>query len=180
MDNSIKNGYSSISKVLTSKPKSSDTNFNATIEMSKIASAETKAQLKAILSNLKGRAARLKKFENQEALIKKINKLIEKGEDKVKKLDIELRLEKKRKEAEKNQELKQAKKIREDILNKKRNRKFKELDDVKNADKIVSDYSTDITSHSNLNISTPIVSDNSDLSIETIDSVDVSSIDLTL
>jgi len=139
LNNNIGISSSNFSPSFKVSASSQDTNFNPALELTKLAAAETKAQVKVIIANLKGRAGRLKAAGNKDSLVKKINKIIKKGEEKIKKLNVEQKLEKMRKREEEAIHKKEAQKLKMEILERKRKRKFKELEDIKNADKIVGE-----------------------------------------
>lgn len=111
-------------------------NFNPTMEMMKVASANSPSQVRRYISTVNVKIAALKKAGNYDTLIKRFRKIITKAEEKITNLEYEERIEKKAKDMERLAKTKESKKLREVKENHKRHRKLKEGQDVQNADTI--------------------------------------------
>jgi len=189
LNNSTGISSSNFSSPFKVSVSSQDSNLNPTLELTKLAAAETKAQVKVIIANLKGRAGRLKAAGNKDSLVKKIKKIIKKGEEKIEKLSAEEKIERMRKRAEEAIRKKEAQELKMELLERKRKRKFKELEDIKNADKIVGESESENSEVTvDLSLSQMLCADSQALNLDsdacsTDVSVDISadsSVDVTL
>ena len=128
----------SFDKMKQSSAKNIASNFSPTLELVKLATATSESQVKNIMLNLNRKISTLKQAGGYEATVKKMNKIVKKGSEKIEKLEKEEEMKKKAKKAEEEKRIKESREIKKSLENKKLRRKNKEIDDIKNADAITA------------------------------------------
>lgn len=108
-------------------------------DLARIAGANNTRELYRIKSSIRSQIQSAASSNGEpykvSAMIKKMEKVIGKASIKIRRLNVEMRLEKKRKKAEKLHHEKAERKLKEELIRRKRNRKLHEAHDIANADK---------------------------------------------
>lgn len=139
-----------IKKALANKKK--NVSYNAVADLILIASTEAVGQVRAIKGRITRKFQQTKKsggddIEQARRALAAMKKVIGKAKTKIKRLEEESRIEKKRDAAEKARERELQKKLREELSRRRRERKFKEQNDimeaVKNPDTYGQEYYND-------------------------------------
>lgn len=114
------------------KPKKPKVDFNAVTELIQLANSETVSQASAVLSRVMVRYSTTASSDDKEviALRGSMLKVIRKARLKIKKLKNETRLCTRKKHAEAQQREAEVKKLEHELSIRKRNRKFKEQNDI--------------------------------------------------
>lgn len=117
------------------KPKKPKVNFNAVTELIQLANSETVSQASAVLSRVRVKYSSTASSDDKEviALRGSMLKVIRKARLKIKKLKNETRLSTRKKNAEAEQLEEEVKKLEHELSIRKRNRKFKEQNDIMEA-----------------------------------------------
>lgn len=150
--------------------------FDPKLELSKVASATTTAQVRRYINGINSKINILKKSGEYDVLIRQFKKIIEKAEEKVTRLQAEEKAEKKAKALERLKKLEESKKIRTNNQMSINNRKLKETSDIENAEAItfVGDYGTGVSESSAVNIGTVTAASSAVAAVGAEGSVDVS------
>ncbi|MBR1443313.1 MAG: hypothetical protein IJ583_07255 [Firmicutes bacterium] len=169
---------SSFDKMKQSSAKKIASNFSPVLELIKLATATSESQVKNIIRNLDRKIGTLKQAGGYEATIKKMKKIVKKGNEKIEKLEKEEEIKKTAKKAEEEKRIKESREMKKALENRKLRRKSKEINDIKNADSVTAIDGEDSALSSPSEIELSLFGQ--DFSVSADASSDISMIDLEL